>query len=406
MRLTEAMEIAVASLWAHKLRSVLTLLGVVMGVGSVIAVVSFVNGLNGYIAEKVFNLGADVFIVSRGPMVQLNIEDFLETQKRRKLEMEHFRAVQGGCTKCVLVGASVRQRAEVKYGMNYLRDVTLSGWSAGMARILDIEAHSGRLLTETDELHRAPVCVIGWDVVENLFPGLDPLGKELRINGDPFVIVGLGKKRGSALGQSRDNYVLIPITTFQKGYGSSASVVIWGKANTPARLDATIDQVRQVLRGIRHVRYAAKDDFTIDTNASFLAVWGSLTSTFFGVIVLIASIALVVGGIVIMNIMLVSVTERTREIGLRKSLGARRHDIRMQFLVESSTIAAVGGICGILGGVFLAKLVSWVTPLPSAIEAWSVIAGFVVATSVGLFFGIYPASKAARLDPVVALRQE
>ena len=400
------MQIAVSSLWAHKMRSILTLLGVVMGVGSVIAVVSFINGLNGYIAEKVFNLGADVFIVSRGPMVQLNIEDFLETQKRRKLEMAHFQAIQRGCASCVAVGASVRQRAEVKYGMNYLRDVTLSGWSAAMTRILDIEAHSGRLLTDTDVAHTSAVCVIGWDVVENLFAGLDPLGKELRVNGDPFLIVGLGKKRGSAIGQSRDNYVLIPITTFQKGYGTNASVVIWGKADTPARLDATIDEVRQVLRGIRHLPYSAKDDFTIDTNASFLALWGNLSSTFFGAVVGIAGISLVVGGIVIMNIMLVSVTERTREIGLRKSLGARRHDIRMQFLVESCTIAAIGGIGGILGGVFLAKLVSWVTPLPSAIEAWPVVMGLVVATSVGLFFGIYPAAKAARLDPVVALRQE
>ena len=407
MEFTEAVRIAAASLWSHKLRSVLTLLGVVMGVMSVISVVSFINGLNSYVAEKIFNLGTDVFVVSRGPSIITNIDAFLETQRRRKLTLDDFRALRDACRTCRMVGATLgRGNSEVKYGMNYLRDVRLRGWTPRMAEIYDVELHSGRHLTDADDRSAASLCAVGWDVVENLFPGLDPLGRELRIDGQVFEIVGVGKKLGSALGQSRDNWVMIPIHTFQKFNGTEQSVRIWVKAESPATLERTTDEVRQLMRGRRQLAYAAADDFVIETNDSFLAIWASISSAFFGMTVAIASISLVVGGIVIMNIMLVSVTERTSEIGLRKSLGARRSDILLQFLIESGTIAAIGGAWGVLAGILLAKLVSWVTPLPSAIELWSVIAGLIVATSVGLFFGIYPASKAARLDPVVALRAE
>jgi len=407
MEFAEAVRIAAASLWAHKLRSVLTLLGVVIGVMSVIAVVSFINGLNSYVAEKVFNLGTDVFVVSRGPSIITNIDDFQETQRRKKLTLDDYAALRENCRSCRMVGATLgRGNAEVKYGMNYLRDIRLRGWTPLMVEIYDVELHSGRHLTETDNRSASPLCTVGWDIVENLFPGLDPVGRELRIDGQVYEVVGVGKKLGSALGQSRDNWVMIPIHTFQKHYGTEQSVRIWVKAESPAAIDRTTDEVRQLMRGRRQLAYHTKDDFVIETNDSFLAIWASISSAFFGVTVAIASISLVVGGIVIMNIMLVSVTERTSEIGLRKSLGARQQDILMQFLIESGTIAAIGGAWGVLGGILLAKLVSWVTPLPSAIEMWSVVAGLVVATSVGLFFGIYPASKAAKLDPVVALRAE
>ena len=403
----EAVEIAAASLWAHKLRTVLTLLGVVIGVTSVITVVSFINGLNSYVAEKIFNLGADVFLVNRGKTIITNIDDYLVERKRKKLTMEEYEAVRDACRSCKVVGAAIRKEgSEVKHGQNYLRDSVLRPWTPSMARIYDIEIASGRHITDADMRSTASVCTVGWDIVDNLFPNVDPIGKEIRVDGEVCQIIGVGKKLGTALGQSRDNWVIQPISRYQKSFGTDQSIRIWGKAHSPERLDATIDEVRQILRGRRHLAYGAKDDFEVDTNQSFLTLWSGISSAFFGVTIAIASISLVVGGIVIMNIMLVSVTERTREIGLRKSVGARRADILLQFLIESSTIAAIGGLWGILLGVLLAKLVSWVTPLPSAIESWSVAAGMLVSTSVGLFFGIYPASKAARLDPVVALRAE
>jgi putative ABC transport system permease protein len=304
------------------------------------------------------------------------------------------------------VGASTSRRVDVKYGMNYVRDSGLRGNTPSLFRIGDLEVSAGRFLNEADDQRAAPVCVIGWDIVDNLFTGIDPIGKELRIDGDMYQIVGVAKKQGSALGNSRDNWVTIPLRAFQKAYGSEQSLRIWGKAGTPERLDRTMDEVRQVMRARRHVPYRDKDDFHIDTNQSFLTLWAGISTAFFGVTVAIASVSLVVGGIVIMNIMLVSVTERTREIGLRKSMGARRHDILVQFLIEASTIAGIGGLFGVVTGIVLAKFVSLLTDFPSAIELWAVVMGLVVSTAVGLFFGIYPASKAARLDPVVALRTE
>ena len=405
----EAVRIATSSLWAHKMRSVLTLLGVVIGVSAVIAVISLVQGANTYVAEKIFNLGTDVLVLSRGPAVPTNIDDFLETQKRKKITLEDYYVLRDLCSHCAGVGAAYyRPNVETKYGMNYLRDTLLRGWTPSTIAMFgeDYELTAGRHLTELEVTRSAPVCAIGWDLVENLFAGVDPIGKELRLDGEPCEVIGVGKKLGSALGSSRDNWVIMPITTLQKLYGSQNSIRIFAKAGGPEALDATMDQVRQIMRGRRHLPYATKDDFTIETQESFLSIWAGISSGFFAVTVSIASISLVVGGIVIMNIMLVSVNERTREIGLRKSVGARRADILLQFLVESATIAAIGGLWGVLLGVLLAKVVSWVTPLPSAIQTWSVVAGLSVATTVGLFFGIYPASKAARLDPVVALRAE
>jgi putative ABC transport system permease protein len=407
MKFNEAVKIAASSLWGHKLRSVLTLLGVVIGVMSVIVVVSLINGLNAYVAEKIFNLGADVFLVARGPIIPLNIDDFLETQKRKRLTLEDYEAVRENCRTCKEVGAATRSdTSQVKYGMNYLRDSILRGWTPSMPTIYDIELTSGRHITDADVRAASAVCTVGWDIVDNLLPDTDPIGKEVRVDGEACEIIGVGKKLGSAFGQSRDNWVILPITLVQRRYGTKESIRVWAKAPSAERMPETIDDVRQILRGRHHLAYGAKDDFAVETNASLLGIWAGISSGFFGVVVIIASISLVVGGIVIMNIMLVSVTERTREIGLRKSLGARQRDILVQFLIESSTLAAIGGLWGVAGGVLLAQMVSWVTPLPSAVKMWSVVAGLLVSTFVGLFFGIYPASKAAKLDPVEALRAE
>ena len=403
----EAVRIATASLWAHKLRSILTLLGVVIGVMSVIAVVSIVNGLNSYVAEKIFNLGADVVLISRGPLIITNMDEYEETQKHHKFRIEDYVGLREDCRSCVAVGADVSNQAgQVKYGTEYVTGTRVFGWSAEMPQLYSFDLTEGRHVNQSDVASAAPVCTIGFDIADKLLPGLDPMGREIRVDTTDCTIIGVGKKLGSVLGQSRDNWLILPISTYQKVYGSDDSIVIWVKSNGTKALPATEDEVRLLLRGRRHVPYAAPDDFDIETNASFLSLWGSISGAFFGVTIAIASISLVVGGIVIMNIMLVSVTERTHEIGLRKSLGARQSDIRLQFLIESSTIAAIGGAWGVGLGILLAKVVTWTTALPSSVQVWSVLMGLIVATSVGLFFGVYPASKAARLDPVVALRAE
>jgi putative ABC transport system permease protein len=407
MHFTEAVAIATSSLWAHKLRSVLTLIGVVIGVTSVIAVVSLINGANQYVATRVFRLGADVFGLSKQPSIITNVDDFLEFQKRKRITYEDFESVRDHCVSCKDVGAALGGRVEAKSGVNSLKDTNLRAWTPQMAELYDVDLVAGRHITDTDLRDAAPVCVIGNDLVDNLMPGLDPVGKELRWNNTPCQVIGVGKKEGSALGTSLDNWIILPLSTYKKTNGNQQdSLRVTIRAGAAANIQASVDEVRQIMRGRHHLGYSAKDDFAVETSDSFLDLWKSISGSFFVVMIGIASISLIVGGIVIMNIMLVSVTERTREIGVRKAIGARRTDILLQFLIESSTVAAIGGVLGVIFGVLLAKIVSWVSPLPSAVQLWSVIGGLLVALSVGLFFGTYPASKAARLDPVVALRSE
>ena len=406
MSMGEAVRIATSNLWMHKMRSVLTLLGVVIGVTSVIAVVSLVNGLNRYVAEKVFNLGADVFLINRAPSIITDISQWEESQKRKKFHFDDYEAVRDACRSCVAVGASLNRRGQVKYGTDYIADADIIGFTHEMPQLNARELSQGRDVNRLDVARGAPVCDVGYDIVNKLLPGINPIGKELRVDTGECEVIGVGKKRGSVMGQSQDNWVIMPLTTYQKTYATDDSLRLWVKAPGTGSLNSTMDEVRLILRGRRHVPYRDADDFAMDTNASFLSLWGSISNTFFGVTIGIASISLIVGGIVIMNIMLVSVTERTREIGLRKSLGARQVDIRTQFLIESSTIAAIGGVCGVVLGIAVAEVVSLTTSLPSSVQLWSVLMGLIVATGVGLFFGVYPATKAARLDPVVALRSE
>jgi putative ABC transport system permease protein len=407
MHFTEAVAIATSSLWAHKLRSVLTLIGVVIGVTSVIAVVSLINGANQYVATRVFRLGADVFGLSKQPSIITNVDDFLEFQKRKRITYDDFEAVRELCKSCQDVGAALGGRVEAKSGLNSLKDTNLRAWTPQMAELYDVDLVAGRHMTETDLRTAAPVCVIGNDLVDNLLPGVDPIGKEIRWNNTPCQIIGVGKKEGSTLGTSLDNWIILPMTTYNKQNGNQQdSLRVTCRSGSAAKIQESVDEVRQIMRGRHHLAYAKKDDFAVETSDSFLALWKDISGTFFVVTIGVASISLVVGGIVIMNIMLVSVTERTREIGLRKAIGARRGDILMQFLIEALTIAAIGGALGVIFGVLLAKIVSWISPLPSSVQLWSVLGGLLVALSVGLFFGTYPASKAAQLDPVDALRSE
>jgi putative ABC transport system permease protein len=407
MHFTQAVAIAASSLWAHKLRSILTLIGVVIGVTSVIAVVNLINGANQYVATRVFRLGADVFGLSKQPSIITNVDDFLEFQKRKRITYDDFEAVKQLCRSCKDVGAALGGRVEAKSGLNSLKDTNLRAWTPQMAELYDVDLISGRHITDTDLRDAAPVCVIGMDLVDNLMPGVDPIGKEIRWNNTPCQVIGLGKREGSSLGTSLDNWIILPLSTYNKENGNQQdSLRVTCRAGAASDIQVSVDEVRQIMRGRHHLAYGKKDDFAVETSDSFLALWKDISGTFFVVTIGIASISLVVGGIVIMNIMLVSVTERTREIGVRKAIGARRSDILMQFLIEASTIAAIGGALGVIFGVLLAKIVSWVSPLPSAVQLWSVLGGLFVALSVGLFFGTYPASKAAKLDPVEALRSE
>ena len=407
MALGEAINIATASLWAHKMRSVLTLLGVVIGVTSVIAVVSLINGLNDYVAAAISsNLSADVFMINRAPSNITSVDQWAESQKRKKFHLDDYEALRDNCHSCVAVAANLNKGGSVKYGTNTLDQSAILGFTHEMPEVYSRELAEGRYYTRLDVARHAAVCDVGFDIPDKLIPGVDPIGKIIHVDSGECEIIGVAKKRGSTMGQSQDDWVIMPITTYEDIYGANDSVRLWVKAAGRNAMEPTMDEVRMLLRARRHVEYKDPDDFAMETNASFLQLWGSISNTFFGVTIGIASISLIVGGIVIMNIMLVSVTERTREIGLRKSLGARQSDIRMQFLIESATIAAVGGAVGVILGIILAKIVSLTTSLPSSVQIWSVLMGLIVATSVGLFFGVYPASKAARLDPVVALRQE
>jgi putative ABC transport system permease protein len=409
MHIAEAMKIALQSLWANKLRSALTLLGVVIGVAAVIAVVTFVNGINGYVAEKIFNLGADVFIMFKVSPAVTNVDHYIEGMKRKDLTLEDYRAVREGCKLCAYVGAYARgNTGHVKYGEHSLSDTMVQGMTPAVAITQDIDLESGRMLGETDLENNAPVVVVGTDIVDNLMPGTDPIGKEIRVDGWIYRVIGVGKKKGSTLGHSLDNYVMMPLTSWMKQHGSyNSNLRISAKAvGTGPTLDAAMDEARVIVRARRHDPAGGADSFDMENNSSLLSIWSNLTGTFFVAMIGISAISMVVGGIVIMNIMLVSVTERTREVGIRKAMGAKRADVLMQFLIEAVLLALVGGIVGVLLGIGVAKGVTLAVGMPSVIKLWAVAAGLLVAGSVGIFFGVYPARRAAMLDPIAALRFE
>ena len=409
MHFLEALRISLQSLWANKLRSVLTLLGVVIGVAAVIAVVTFVNGINGYVGEKIFNLGADVFIMFKVSPAVTNVDHYLEGQKRKDLTMDDYRAVREGCKHCAYVGAYARNNSgHVKYGEESLNDTIVQGMTPSVAVTQDVDMESGRMLEDIDLENNAPVVVVGTDIPDTLMPGVDPIGKEIRVDGWTYRIIGVGKKKGKTLGQSLDNYVFLPMTSWLKQYGSyNTNMRISAKATgTGPVLDSAIDEARVILRTRRHDPAGGADTFDIETNSSLLSIWSNLTGTFFIAMIGISAISMVVGGIVIMNIMLVSVTERTREVGIRKAMGARRSDVMMQFLIEAVLLALTGGILGVLLGIGIAKGVTLAVGMPSVIKLWAVFAGLLVSASVGVFFGVYPAQRAAKLEPIAALRFE
>jgi putative ABC transport system permease protein len=407
MEIKEAFRIALQSLWANKLRSVLTLLGVVIAVASVIAVVTLINGANVYVATKINNQGANVFTISQQPAFTTSYKEYLKYQKRKVIPMEDYRAVQKECTACAEVGAFQSSTGGIVYKTQSSTDTQIRGYSALMPDMQNLNIVEGRGFTQADEDHAAQVALIGADIEDNLLKGEDPIGKEIRVDGVPYTIIGLGEKQGKTLGQSQDNWVGVPLTSYQKTYGTMKSVTIYMKAPSGAEgMAAASDQARVIMRDMRHDRPGEEDSFTLETSDTLAGLLSQIINSIGGVAIAIAAISLVVGGVVIMNIMLVSVTERTREIGVRKALGAKRQDLLIQFLMESGTLSLIGGAIGVVGGVIVAKGVAIIAGFPAAIALWSVAAGLVVALSVGIFFGVYPARKAADLDPIVALRSE
>ncbi len=407
LQIKESFTMAVVSLRSSKLRTFLTLLGIIIGVLTIIAVVSVIQGLNNYVYTKMSFFGANDFSVQKFSMIGTSLKDFREQMKRKDLTLAERDLIRANCPTCELIGASASTSQTVKYGSQSLKQTQISGVTYldhEIGSVLELE--SGRHLQSQDETNSRAVCVIGSDIAEKVFGSLGPIGRWLKVGSRDFQVIGVGKKKGKILGFSQDNYVRIPITTFMKVYGSRRSISINIHTNSQEEMLQAQEEVRTVLRSWRKRSYNDADDFAFATSETFIQFYKTATSGIYFAMIAVSSIALIVGGIVIMNIMFVSVSERTKEIGIRMAVGARRKDILYQFLIESSVISALGGFIGIVLGFLVARIVSAVTAMPSSVEPVSIVLAMVMSWSIGLFFGIYPANRAAKLDPVEALRSE
>ncbi|HYI93401.1 MAG TPA: ABC transporter permease [Bryobacteraceae bacterium] len=395
-----------ASLKAHKLRTVLTVVGLMMGVATLITVMTIVQGANVYVEKKIANLGTNVFQLARTPFAATDFNVVIKALKNKHIEIEDLKAVQELCVACKAVGASGNTTAKVRYLDNELADVNIYGHTPNMVDIDTRTLILGRYFTDSENDRSAQVCLVGDSVIQSFFPGTDPLGKVIRIANEEYTVIGTFEKMGSVLGQDQDNLVIIPMNQFfrlRPRFSLTLNILTEpGKGNFErAQEEATV-----VLRARRHVGPGKDSDFFIGTKDSYIALWQSISGAFFAVFLMVSSISAVVGGIVIMNVMLVSVTERTKEIGVRRALGATKGDIAKQFLTESVMQCLIGGFVGISAGFLIATLISTFTAFPAAVQTWVAILGLILSSVIGLFFGIYPAMRASKLDPVVALRAE
>jgi putative ABC transport system permease protein len=398
---------ALDALRAHKLRSYLTLLGVVLAVTTLVAVMSVVNGLNLYVADRVANLGANVFVVDRIGIIT-NARLFLEAQRRPPLTAEDYRALADGQLRYSRGLAAVETSVtDVRAGNELSEDANLIGATPNYGEIRRLNVASGRFFTEADELHRQPLCFLGAQTAARLFPNVDPIGRSVRAGNHSYTVIGVAAALGTVFGLPLDNFLIIPFSTYRAGWHTpNRSVSLFVQARDPELIQAAQDEVRVILRTRHRLSYNDPDDFGMLVSASILSLWERITSEVFALAVWLTAVFLVVGGIVIMNIMLASVTERTHEIGIRKAVGARRGHILVQFLAESAALSALGGLIGVALAMSIAAVVRAVTPMPVVTSLGAVVISLAISTGVGLFFGIYPAWRASRLSPIEALRAE
>jgi putative ABC transport system permease protein len=406
----ESLRIALGSLRANKLRTALTLIGVVVGVAAVIAVVTIIQGLDQTVASTFSSQGSTVFTVSKRPQVITSREDFIKFNRRKDVTEDDAEAVTRLCTVCWRTGVAANAQATVKAGDQSSEGVRVRGLTLSMYAIEDTDVVAGRAWTEVEEAAGRDVAVVGPDILDNLFAGAPAeqvIGRQVRVEGRAYEIIGVTERLGKIFGFSRDNFVQIPYPTFKKAFGARVSLIVFVQVTEDARLDAAEDQVRNIMRNRRGKTFHEEEDgFALETQAVFIDLYKTATANIYIVTIGVAAISLIVGGIVVMNIMLVSVTERTREIGVRKAVGASRRDVLLQFLVESVVITSIGGLMGVIAGFLLAFGLSKAMGFPTLVNLWSVVGGVGTSSAVGIASGLWPAWKAAKLDPIEALRAE
>ena len=393
---------------SSKLRSFLTLLGIILSTTTLIAVTSVIHGMDVFIATTASSMGNDGFRVLRVAFVgQRDPKAFLlALQRNPELSREEYQFVKEHAQLIKDAGIFAQRGVKLTYQGDLIDGVTLMGATAATLAMSNTQIDSGRVFSDTEDDRHMAVVVLGADIQARFFPGSDPMGKVMQIDGRPFEVVGVAKAKGSLFGQSQDNYIAIPHQTYFKTYGAQKGISFNFQALDRTRLEEAQDEVRTLLRSYRHLRPQMPDNFAVQSSDSLVSAWDQLTGAIAAAAVGVVSVFMVVGGVVIMNIMLAVVSERTREIGVRKSVGARRQDILNQFLVESAMLAGFGGLIGVAIAWMLALLVRTFTPVPMVLPLNAVVLGVVLSAAVGLFFGIYPAQRAARLDPIVALRAE
>ena len=404
---------AFGQLSQNKLRSFFTLLGIIVSVTFLVAVVAIIQGMNSYVSNNLAGalIGQNTFQVRRSP-IQIGLfddEQFRRIQKRPRITESDAAAVIAAVPQAVAISMQSgwpSPIADIQFGTKTLGDVAILGVTAPYQVVQDYTFASGRPLSDIDVLQRRAVAVIGADVADKLYEHVDPVGKDLRLLGNHFTIVGVIAKKGRVLGQSFDGFVLLPLTTFESIYGRRKTTTVSVKMARPEDVAEGMALADGAMRTAHHLRPGQESDYSVETADALVEFWKNLTRVLFSVIPAIVGIGIVVGGIVIMNIMLMSVSERTREIGVRKAMGARSRDIRRQFLAESIVLATVGGLMGVVAGWGLAFLVAYVSPLPAKVTMWSIALALSLGAGVGVLFGTYPAARAAQLDPIAALRQE
>jgi putative ABC transport system permease protein len=413
VRFADVVSTALGQIWANKLRSFFTLLGIIVSVTFLVAVVAIIQGLNAYVRENVAGaiIGANAFQVRRTPINigRLNDEEWRRAQRRPRITPRDAEVVRAAIPEAVAVSLQSgwpTPQADVVWLNRTLADVPIFGVTAAYQIVQDYRIAAGRPLTDLDIEQRRPVIVIGAQVAEDLFGGSDPVGRDVRILGERFTVVGVNQRKGRVLGQSFDAFILMPITRFEMLYGRRLTTTISVKLREAIEVAPAMQRAEEALRIARRLRPGQENNFSIETSDALVNFWKTLTRVLFAVVPAMVSIGIVVGGIVIMNVMLMGVTERTHEIGIRKAVGARRVDIERQFLCEAVALATLGGLLGVLWGWGLAALVNAATPLPARVTAWLIAIALALGTSVGIVFGVYPARRAASLDPVAALRPD